>query len=123
MKILFYLLLPLINCIKNIKNLNTPSCKNCVHFIPSYMNDFTYSLNKCNKFGSKDIITDEISYDFASSCRNDENKCGYEGKYFIQEKNINFKIFIHNLINKSPLFLLIFISIYSIIKMHYEINS
>jgi hypothetical protein len=87
------------------------------------MNDFTYSLNKCNKFGSKDIITDEISYDFASSCRNDENKCGYEGKYFIQEKNINFKIFIHNLINKSPLFLLIFISIYSIIKMHYEINS
>ena len=62
MKISFYLLWSLLPFSKpNIENLHIPSCKNCIHFAPSYMNDFTCSLNKCNKFGTKDIITDEIT--------------------------------------------------------------
>jgi hypothetical protein len=107
MKIIFRLL-TLVKCAQNIKNLNTPSCKNCVHFMPSRNNEFTYSLNKCNNFGSKDIISDEVSYDFASSCRRDEDKCGEKGKCFIQEKNIIFKVFKHSLLNTTPLFLLSF---------------
>jgi len=111
MKILFYLLWSLLPFSKpNIENLHIPSCKNCIHFAPSYMNDFTSSLNKCKKFGTKDIITDEIVYNYASSCRRDENKCGHEGKFFIQEKNINFKIFLHELKNKSLWLILLFVT-------------
>ena len=95
MKIL-YLLFIFVNSEKIIKNINIPACKNCIHYKPSYFTtDFTETFNKCDKFGNKNIITNEISYDFADMCRNDENKCGYEGKYFEQEKNIKLKIFTH----------------------------
>ena len=93
---LLYLLFAFVNSHKIIKNINTPACKNCIYYIPNkYDIDFTSSLNKCNKFGHKDIITDKIYNDYADSCRNDENKCGIAGKYFIEEKNINGKILKH----------------------------
>ena len=71
-----------------IYNVNTPSCRNCVHFKPYYASDFTSSLSKCIKFGTKNIITDKISYEYADMSRSDETKCGNEGKYFELEKNI-----------------------------------
>ena len=101
-----YLLLGLMQCKESnaiIKNINTPSCKNCIYYQPCVTSDdFTSSLNKCKKFGSKDIITDEIKYDFADFCRKDENKCGIEGKYFIEEKNLNLKILKHKLVSSLP---------------------
>jgi hypothetical protein len=44
--------------------------------------DFTSTLNICEKFGNKNIITDKITYDYADLCRQSDTKCGEEGKYF-----------------------------------------
>ena len=102
---------------KIIKNINYPSCRNCIHYKPnSYYSDFTSILSKCEKFGEKNIITDEIKYNFADSCRDNESKCGKEGKYFEEEKNINMKILKHTILKPFNLIiimysLLIFINI------------
>jgi len=86
-----------------IKNINIPACRNCIHYQPEpFYNDFTSSLNKCNKFGDKNIVTDEIRYDFADQCRNDESKCGKEGKYFIEEPNIHMKILKYSVLKNMP---------------------
>lgn len=83
-----------------IRNAGCPSCMNCVHFQPYIHNsDFASSSSKCTVFGNKDIITDTISYDYANSCRNDESKCGKEGKYFEQEPNLQAKILKHKFIS------------------------
>jgi len=92
-----------------IKNINLPSCKNCVHFQPYNSGfEFTSSLGTCNKFGVKNILTDKIKYDYADACRQDENQCGKEGKYFEEEKNLHLKMFTHKIIAFSPLILFFF---------------
>ena len=78
------------NSEKFIKNINIPVCKNCIYYKPGSI-DFYSEYSRCNKFGEKDIITGKITYDFADSCRNNESKCGKEGKYFEEEKNIYLK--------------------------------
>ena len=99
---------------KIIKNINYPSCRNCIHYKPnSYYSDFTSILSKCEKFGEKNIITDEIKYNFADSCRDNESKCGKEGKYFEEEKNINMKILLHKIIsNMSYILTISFLILY-----------
>ena len=93
------LLFALANSEKNIKNVNIPSC---VHFNPYYSSDFASSLSKC---GTKDI-TDKISYnEYAYITGSDQTKCGKEGK-FEQEKNIELKIFIHQIVSGLPNILL-----------------
>jgi hypothetical protein len=102
MKVL-YTLLPFVTSEQIIKNINVPSCRNCVHYKPPYYGDFSESYSKCNKFGTKDILTDKISYnDYADMTRHDETKCGIEGKYFENEKHINFKIVRHQFIKNLP---------------------
>jgi len=119
MKIL-YLLFAIINSEKIIKNINIPSCRNCIHYKPSYYTtDFTASYNKCDKFGDKDIITNKISYDYVDSCRRDEQKCGYDGKYFELEKNIELKIFTHQLISNMPSILAVSVIVLYIIAEIY----
>ena len=64
----------------------------------------------------KNIISDEITYDFADSCRNDQSKCGKEGKYFEIEPNINMKILKYSVLKSIPnviLVLTIIIAIYA----------
>jgi hypothetical protein len=74
---------------KFIKNVDLPSCKKCIHYLPSVSNlDFDSTLNRCSKFGEKDMITDKIKYDFAESCRRDVEKCGEKGEYFEEEPNL-----------------------------------
>ena len=103
MNFLFFLLFSLIKSEKIITNIKSPSCKNCKYYKPSlYNTDFTASYNECIKFGIKDIITDKLSYDYADSCRKDESKCGKEGKYFEEEKNLNIKILKHKFISNIP---------------------
>ena len=80
---------------KIIKNINLPSCSNCVHYRPTV-------IGKCMYFGTKDIQTGEISYNFANSCREDENKCGLEAKYFEQSKYVHFKTLLYSIQNPSP---------------------
>lgn len=69
-----------------IKDLNLPSCINCVHFLEYQKSEpynYAYSeLGKCSKFGTKNMISGEIKYDFASHCRDDKDKCGQKGIYY-----------------------------------------
>jgi len=102
MKYLFNLLTILSSGATIIKNSNLPSCRNCIHFKPEYYNELDSTLNKCTKFGEKDIITNEIKYDFVDYTRKDKDKCGLEGKYFEQEPNIELKIFKHYLKKNLP---------------------
>ena len=90
--------------IKNpIKNINYPSCRNCVYYKPSFFsNDYASSTSKCEKFGEKDILTGEIRYDYVDFPRKDEFKCRPEGKYFEEERNLNMKIFTHLIITSFP---------------------
>jgi hypothetical protein len=108
---------------KIIKNINISSCRNCIHYKPfQYSSDFTSRSSKCEKFGEKDIITNEITYDYADSCRKDSSKCGHEGKYFEKEKNINLKILKHSIVSNYLTYLLTsFIIIYSVTL--YSLNN
>ena len=91
-------------CDQIIKNIHLPSCKNCRFFKPytSMGSEFASSSGKCVKFGEKNLFTDEITYDYASSCRISENKCGEYGKYFEPEPNLNLKIVKHNIVSNLP---------------------
>lgn len=71
-----------------IKNNNIPACRNCKFFMPKYYNQFDSDMNRCVKFGEKDIITGKIEYDFVSTSRKDEAKCGLKGKEFEEEDNL-----------------------------------
>jgi hypothetical protein len=103
-------LLVLSNSEKIIQNLNFPACKNCIHYRPPiYTNDFTSSLSECGYFGKKNVVSDEIKYEYADLCRYDETKCGIEGKYFEDEENIQFKIWKHGLFMNSPTLTLLMI--------------
>ena len=120
---LLYLLFALVNGENFIRNFNTPSCKNCVYYRPSIHNEFTSTLNKCTLFGEKDIITDEITYDYADTCRRDEKKCGLFGFGFKKEKNIKLKMVKHTIGRKLPNWLLVLSILWLlkvvVIKIHY----
>ena len=103
MKFRWLLALPLIRGDRIIKNIDIPACRNCMYYKPSTYNGFTSSLNRCEKFGTKDIISDEIDYDFASYCRNDEDKCGKDGKHFVIEENLPAKMITHFVAKNWPI--------------------
>jgi hypothetical protein len=119
---LIYLLFGFINCDRIIKNINIPSCRNCIHYKPNpNFNDFTSSLSKCDKFGEKNIITDEITYNYVDSCRDNELLCGKNGNYFEEEKNINIKILKHKMISNMQ-YNLFFVVLSLYIYILYFIN-
>jgi hypothetical protein len=74
-----------------------PLCKDCKFFI----SEKNISIGKCQKFGSLNLVTGEIQYEYASVCRvggettrydssgngHDVPKCGYQGLLF---ENISF---------------------------------
>ena len=71
-------------------------CMKCIHFKPARYNiDFASSTGTCKKFSKK-------HEEFAGICRIDELKCGKEGKYFVEERNLNLKIFTHVFISSIP---------------------
>jgi hypothetical protein len=80
---------------QTIENMMLPSCNDCVFHIPKSGLDYASALSKCSKFGKKDIVTGKISYDYLSSCRTDETKCGVAGKYFRIDEHLQFKIAKH----------------------------
>ena len=107
LKLLF--LFTSVNCNKIIKNENIQSCRNCVHFKPSLkvLDDDFSSFGKCDKFGSKDIISGKITDYYADYCRNNEDKCGHDGKYWEIEKNLDLKILKHKIYSNWPLILVV----------------
>ena len=88
MWILRFLTLMCTSPIKNtnfIKNIEYPLCKNCKYFSKG---PATYdTLGKCMKFGEKNIVSGEITYEYADMVRSYINKCGIEGKYYEKRKN------------------------------------
>ena len=95
---------------KFIKNVDLPSCKKCIHYLPSvYHLDFGSNMNRCSKFGEKNMISDEIKYDFVESCRKDEKKCGEKGEYFEEEPNLVLKLTMHRLAYLTPYFFIMFL--------------
>lgn len=111
MRFRWLLALPLIRGEKIIKNINVNACRNCMYYKPSTHNDFTSHSNKCEKFGTKDIVTDEIYYDFADSCRKEEEKCGKEGKHFTLEENLPSKMISHFIAKNSPYFFALMLAV------------
>ena len=92
MKLSYISLLSLASANKIIKNVNIPACRNCVFYRPDvYGDEFSSPYSRCEKFGEKNIITNKIIYDFAVQCRNDETKCGIQGKYFENESSDRYK--------------------------------
>jgi hypothetical protein len=82
---------------QNIKNKYLPSCKTCKYYKPNPLHfDFTSDLNKCEKFGEKNIISDKIIFDRAIDCRRNNEKCGIFGKEWEKEPNIFLKSFLFN---------------------------
>ena len=66
-----------------------PACSECRFFQPAEgysrfrstpVNPY---LSKCTKFGTKNIITGKIKYNFAINNRLEEEKCGFEGNHFV----------------------------------------
>ena len=98
MKLPYILLFSMSNGDKIIRNMHIKSCKDCVHFKPRLL---SFGLEKCEKFGTKNIITNEITYDFAESCRNDENKCGQYANHFEPENEV-IKLIKFNIFTSTP---------------------
>jgi hypothetical protein len=89
---IYILLLSLSVSATKIKNINVPACRNCIFYKPDvYGDEFGSPYSRCEKFGEKNIITNEIKYDFAEDCRKDETKCGIQGRYF-DETNSELKM-------------------------------
>ena len=67
----------------NIIDGNLPCCSRCIH----YRNYLSFlipnnELGKCSKFGTKNIVTGKINYEYADYVRDDESKCGHNGNLF-----------------------------------------
>jgi hypothetical protein len=97
---------------KIIKNIEVPSCKNCIYYKPSKHGiDFSSTMGRCSKFGEKNIITDEIIYEYADKCRQKESLCGKEGKYFEKEDELRLAVKIINYKIQTNFFLYTFTSV------------
>lgn len=120
-KYLLYLIPFLVSSQKMIKNINIPSCRNCIHYKanPTF-DEYASNLNKCNNFGEKNIISDEITYKYADICRNNELMCGNEGKYFVKDSNLNLKLklFKYYITRNIYSILLLFVSIIYVSKLN-----
>lgn len=97
-----------------IKNIDMPACRNCIHHVPRLYNfEYSSTLNKCKYFGKKDLLSNEITYDYAELCRSNEDKCGQEGKYFQEDSLVELKVLLFHLKTLSPFLFLIFLNTFS----------
>ena len=62
-----------------IKNSDINECIKCIYYNGPKQDSLSM---RCTKYGTKNIITGKIFYDYAEACRKDETKCGYEGKSY-----------------------------------------
>lgn len=77
----------LIRCICITVN-DMPLCSSCRWFMPSIMGT-QYGLCKLYKYKSK---KNEVIYEFAEFCRNDENMCGKEGLLYDKKSSNKFNL-------------------------------
>jgi len=100
---------------ETIKNLSSPKCITCKNYIP-YAVDLD-SFAKCKKFGATNLVSGEIYYDYADSCRQSESKCGTNGNYYAHDEYYRVKLEIRKTapfakygLIMSPVILLAFIN-------------
>jgi hypothetical protein len=92
-----------------IRNIEHPACKNCMYYkVAGFGSEFTSPLNKCEKFGVKNIVTDEIVYKYADDCRNDETLCGTSGKHFEKEPRMILKKMKYNIFRPITIVYVVF---------------
>lgn len=103
----------------NIRNLKAPTCKTCVHMIPSkYTTAFSSPYNRCKKFGDKDLVSGEIVYYYANDCRKYKDYCGQSGIYYELEPNLDNKMTKHQFTNYTFVSCVgICVSVFTVIKM------
>jgi hypothetical protein len=106
-----------------ITNMDLPSCVNCKFFKPSLHSDYESSFGKCEKFGTKDIVTNEILYDFANECRNNEKKCGMMGGKFEPEQNLQEKMCWHKIRNNKSFIIYFVVFLINSILYTYVISK
>lgn len=80
---LLFIIFIITKSINFIKNENAPICTNCIHFIKHKNNNPESNdlYGRCKLFGEKNIINGEITYKYASICRDNEELCDEDGKY------------------------------------------
>jgi len=52
-----------------IQNLHVPVCKTCKFYRPYYYTNFDSTLSDCNAVGKMNIVSGNIEYSSASTCR------------------------------------------------------
>lgn len=114
MRLLFFYFV-LANSNKFIRNINIPSCKNCIHHEPYlFTTEYASTLSRCKKFGEKNVISGIVTHDYIDLCRKDEDKCGKEGKYFEKDEYEYLKWLKHKIIlNIGILIIIINFSYYT----------
>ena len=80
-----------------------PLCKTCKYYIPSPHSDFNdFSLAKCKKIGTVDVVNGEMEYSSAQSVR--EYACGEEGILYSPEPRLMVKQMTYTLRQKRYVF-------------------
>ena len=64
-----------------IKYDNLPICSKCIHFIP---NGSRVDLGKCKMRGEKGLVDGHVVYEYAENMRNNNERCGISGLYYIE---------------------------------------
>lgn len=65
-----------------IKNLSVALCNECVYF--------KQKTSTCSKFGTRNVVSGEITEVSAKICRTNETQCGIDAKYFIKRDSAYF---------------------------------
>ena len=111
---LLYILFSIATANRFIKNVDVSLCRNCIHYKP-YNNEVTSSIiGGCDKFGEKNIITGEIKYEHADICRNNEDLCGRDAKFFEEDDNIEIKIAISRITDNASIIMVLLLLAISI---------
>lgn len=92
-------------------------CNQCIHFDPSLFHS-NFEPPRCKKFGKRNLITGQMDYETAISCRNNSKKCGIRGKYFHKDDWFQCKMTLHYAYLKIPDLILFSIIALTLIKLN-----
>jgi hypothetical protein len=121
MKLLSFILFNIVHSTKIITN-NYPSCKNCIYHKPAFSDNYASLFSKCTKFGNKNIITGEITNNYADSVRNDKKLCGINGIYFEMDNYVEFKKITYYIIHPNTIYIAAYISLIVLYLKFVKIN-
>jgi len=62
------------------------NCTKCLYYIKIKSHN-NVDLSMCRKFKRESYNYYKTKYEYADFCRDDEFKCGFNGKYYIEKNN------------------------------------